>query len=66
MTAPKKTHAGPHDEVIGRNPKVDVVTVDGFRRLEGELAKLGVVVKPVYRIDPPLGSSRFMTHNRAP
>lgn len=65
MTAPKRTLAGPHHEVVERNPKIDTVTVDGFRRLEGELAKLGVVVKPAYRIEPPLGSSRSMTHNRA-
>ena len=66
MATPKKAHAGPHDELIDRNPKVDAMTVDRFRRLEGELAKLGVVVKPVYRMEPPLGSSRTMTHNRAP
>ena len=55
------------DEVLRRNPKVDVSVVAAHERLERDLKKLGVEIKPSYNIEPPFGRgpSRTHNHNRA-
>ena len=44
-----------------RHPKVDFKTVRSFEKLEWELAKLGVEIKPEYKLEPPLGTFRPTT-----
>lgn len=60
----KRTSSDDRD-VFARNPKIDVASVKRFRKLDEELEKLGVVVKPTYRLEHPLDSSRYMPHNRS-
>jgi len=46
-------------------PRIDVAVVEKFGKLELELRKLGVEIKPSYGIEPPLGRNRHLIHNRS-
>ncbi len=60
----KKSGDQQHEDILNSNQKIDVATVSDFRRLERELNRLGVEIIPRYGVEPPLGSSRTVTHNR--
>ena len=55
------------EEVLRRNPKIDASLVSAHERLERELKKLGVEIKPSYNIEPPFGRrpTRIHNHSRA-
>lgn len=55
------------EEVLRRNPKIGVGVVEAHERLERELKKLGVEIKPSYNIEPPFGRrpTRLHNHSRA-
>ena len=53
------------DEVLRRNPKIDVALVAAHERLEQQLRRLGVEIKPAYNIDPPLGQRPIRIHNHS-
>ena len=42
-------------EMLRRNPKIDVAVVAAHERLERNLKKIGVEIKPSYDIEPPFG-----------
>lgn len=52
------------NELLKRNVKINTKTVAAHERLEQELEKLGVEIKPSYNLEPPLGRGRIRLHNR--
>lgn len=64
MKGPRKTQREYQEEVLKKNAKINSATVDAHRNLERELKKLGVEVKPEFRLEPPLGRTRAGFHNR--
>lgn len=64
----KRTVSLPNrDEVLRRNPGIDVSVVEAHERLERDLKKIGVEIKPSYNIEPPFGRrpTRIDNHRRA-
>jgi len=64
----KRTVSLPNrEEVLRRNPRINVGVVEAHERLERELKKFGVVIKPSYNIEPPFGQrpTRIHNHSRA-
>ena len=63
---PKKRRISLSDqqEVLDRNPKINIDTVTAHEKLERELGKLGVEIKPSFTLEPPLGRNRTGLHNR--
>lgn len=53
------------DDVLRRNPKIDAAVVAAHERLERELKKLGVEIKPRYSIEPPFGQRPPSIHNHS-
>ena len=53
------------DDVLRRNPKIDVAVVAAHERLERELKKIGVEIKPRYGIEPPFGQRPTNIHNHS-
>lgn len=53
------------EEVLRRNPKIDVSVVAAHERLERDLKKLGVEIKPSYNIEPPFGRRPTRIHNHS-
>ena len=55
------------EEAFHRNPKIDVSVVAAHERLERNLKKIGVEIKPSYDIEPPFGRrpARAGNHSRA-
>lgn len=51
------------EDVLKRNTKIDRRVVADHERLEHELLKLGVEIKPSYNLEPPLGRNRARPHN---
>ena len=51
-------------DVLKRQPMVDRRVVDAYERLEQKLLKLGVVVKPSYSLEPPLGTNETRARNQ--
>ena len=51
-------------DVLKRNPKINIGTVAAHEKLERELGKLGVEIKPSYNLEPPLGGNPARFHNR--
>ena len=49
---------------VAERAMVDRRVVDAYERLEQKLLKLGVVVKPRYSLEPPLGTNETRAHNR--
>jgi hypothetical protein len=62
--------ASPENEkdIMDRNPLVDRKIVRQFSSLEAELRKIGVDVRPKYRLLPPLGTgpANLATHSSVP
>ena len=50
--------------VLERNQKINRKTVFAHNRLERQLKKLGVEVKPNFSIEPPLGRGRTRFYGR--
>ena len=46
------------EEILARNVMIDVNMVATVEKLEKELRKLGVKIKPSYKLEPPLGGDR--------
>lgn len=53
------------DDVFRRNPKIDTAVVAAHERLERELKRLGVEIKPSYGIEPPFGQRPTRIHNHS-
>ena len=64
MSKKKTTLQSDQNEVFERNTKINVETVAAHERLERELKKLGVEIKPSFNIEPPLGGNRTILYNR--
>lgn len=61
----KRTVSLPNrEEVLRRNPGIDVSVVEAHERLERALKKIGVEIKPSsYNIEPPFGRGPTRLHN---
>ena len=62
--ATKRTGPALGKDVLQQQPMVDRRVVDAYEQLERELLKLGVVVKPSYSLEPPLGTNETRARNR--
>ena len=51
------------EEILARNVMIDVNMVATVEKLEEELRKLGVKIKPSYKLEPPLGRDRSTIPN---
>ena len=67
MTSKRTVSLPNREEVFRRNPGIDVLVVEAHERLERDLKKIGVEIKPSYNIGPPLGRcpTRLHNHRRA-
>lgn len=62
---PSQDHSAPKldkQHVLERNANIDRAVVAAYKRLERELKKLGVDVRPRYTLEPPLGGGRPRDH----
>lgn len=64
MSKKRATSASYREEVLKRNKKINTETVAAHEKLERELRKLGVEIKPSFNLEPPLGRNRTGIHNR--
>ena len=46
-------------EILRQNQRINRSTVSAHERLEEELKKLGVEIKPRYNLEPPLGPTKI-------
>jgi len=46
------------EKIINENKSINGETVSAHEKLERELRKLGVEIKPTFNIEPPLGWNR--------
>ena len=46
------------EEVLAKNPSVDQEALKEFERLDEELKKMDIEIKPRYLIEPPLGGNQ--------
>ncbi len=51
-------------DVLERNTRINADTVAAHEKLEEDLRKLGVEIKPSYTLEPPLGRNPAGFHNR--
>lgn len=67
MTSGRTVSLRDRDEVLRRNPGIDISVVVAHERLERDLKKIGVEIKPSYNIEPPFGRrpTRIHNHRRA-
>ena len=64
MPKRRKIPLSDQKEVFDRNAKINVDTVAAHEKLERELRKLGVIIKPSFNLEPPLGRNRTGLSNR--
>lgn len=64
MSKKRKISLSDQKEVFDRNAKINVDTVTAHEKLERELRKLGVTIKPSFNLEPSLGRNRTGLHNR--
>ena len=64
MSTEHETSESYREKVLTRNNRINSETVAAQEKLEEELRKLGVEIKPSFNIEPPLGRSRTGIHNR--
>jgi len=64
MPKKRKISLSDQKEVLDRNAKINLNTVIAHEKLERELGKLGVTIKPSFNLEPPLGRNRTGLHNR--
>ena len=63
MTSKRTVSLPNREEVFRRNPGIDVSVVEAHERLERDIEKIGVEIKPSYNIEPPLGRRPTRLHN---
>ena len=63
MPAKRMTSESYREEVLRRNKKINTETVAAHEKLERELQKLGIEIKPSFNLEPPLGPSHIGVHN---
>ena len=63
MTSRRTVSLRDRDEVLRRNPGIDLSVVVAHERLERDLKKIGVEIKPSYNIEPPFGRRPTRIHN---
>ena len=51
-------------DVLERNTRINIDTVAAHEKLERNLKKLGVEIRPSYNLEPPLGRNPARFHNR--
>ena len=64
MSPERETSESYREELLKRNKSINTDTVAAHEKLERELQKLGVEIKPIFNLEPPLGRSRTGSHNR--
>ena len=64
MSKKRKISLSDQREVLDRNAKINVDTIAAHEKLERDLRKLGVEIKPSFNLEPPLGRNRIGLHNR--
>ena len=64
MPRKRATSASYREKVLKRNKDINTETVAAHEKLERELQKLGVEIRPSFNLEPPLGRSRTGIHNR--
>lgn len=64
MSTKHTTSESYRKEVLKRNKKINTDTVTAHEKLEKELEKLGIEIKPSFNLEPPLGRTRTGIHNR--
>ncbi len=64
MPKKRKISLSHKKEMLDRNAKINVDTVAAHEKLERDLRKLGVEIKPSFNLEPPLGRNRTGIHNR--
>lgn len=64
MSRMRVTSESYREEVLKRNKNINTATVAAHEKLERELQKLGVEIKPSFNLEPPLGQNRTGIHNR--
>ena len=62
-TRRRKLQVDDKRDLLERNVKIDRRTVAAHEKLEQELKKLGVEIKPSYNLEPPLGRSKILLQN---
>ena len=65
MTNRRTISLADREAVLRQNPKIDVAVVAAHERLERDLKKLGVEIKPSYDLEPPLGWRPTRIHNHS-
>ena len=65
MPRKRATSASYRESVLRRNKNINTETVAAHEKLERELQKLGVEIRPSFNLEPPLGRSRTGIHNRS-
>lgn len=64
MSTKRATSESYRKEVLKRNKRINTDTVAAHEKLERELEKLGIEIKPSFNLEPPLGRTRTGIHNR--
>ena len=64
MSMKRATPESYRKEVLKRNKRINTDTVAAHEKLERELEKLGIEIKPSFNLEPPLGRTRTGIHNR--
>ena len=64
MPAKRMTSESYREDVLKRNKKINTETVAAHEKLERELRKLGIEIKPSFNLEPPPGPSRMGIPNR--
>jgi hypothetical protein len=64
MSTKRATPESYRKEVLKRNKRINTDTVAAHEKLERELEKLGIEIKPSFNLEPPLGRTRTGIHNR--
>ena len=62
----KNTAISPLDrkKLLNQNSNINSETVAAHEKLEQELEKLGVEIRPRFNVEPPLGSNRTGCYSR--
>ncbi len=64
MPRKQKAAQSVRKETVERSTKIDMEVVRAHDKLERELKKLGVEIKPSFNLEPPLGRNPTRFHNR--
>ena len=64
MAAKQEVSSLDRKKIINQNKNINAETVSAHEKLERELRKLGVEIKPTFNIEPPLGWNRTGFYNQ--